>query len=259
MKRYGNGSAVAMAMQNFIELSRNPYPGRGIITGVSSDSAYLVQVYWIEGRSDNSRNRVFSIEGGRVFTEAADPAKVKDGSLIFYNAMDEYDGNYVVSNGDQTDDVMKMLRRSAGIRLHDALLGRFHEPDKPNFTPRITGLSRINPGKDMNELSILRKSDLADCERAYIVYNRTTAGFGFCVTTYDGDDDPLPSFEGGPYPLPILGSVNDVAETYWSILDKMNRVAIAVKFISISTGESKIRVINQNTKKVPPNPPTAQV
>ena len=131
------------AILNLSRLSSNPYPGRGIVIGTSEDGLHAVQIYWIMGRSENSRNRIFSIDGGRLFTEAADPAKVKDPSLIIYNAMNEYRGNFIVSNGNQTDTVFKGLRMDASVALRNILVDRQYEPDAPNFTPRITGVCQI--------------------------------------------------------------------------------------------------------------------
>jgi len=240
-----------MVLRNMKALMANPYPGRGLVVGTSQDSEHAVQIYWIMGRSENSRNRIFSFEGGRLFTEAADPSKVKDPSLIIYNAMDEYRGNYVVSNGDQTDTVVKKLEVDAYASLADALSGRVFEPDAPNFTPRITGLSTFHEGKFLTEISILRRSGVAsgsNCERFCFRYENLISGFGMCITTYTGDGCPLASFTGEPYVMPIQPSIDEVATTYWGMLNAENRVSLAVKFINAKTGKSQIRVINQYSK-----------
>jgi len=132
----------ATARLNLKGLSQNPYPGRGIVIGTSEDGLYAVQIYWIMGRSENSRNRVFCVSGGVLFTEGADPAKVKDPSLIIYNAMNEYCGVFIVSNGDQTDTAVIRLTSNASATLRDMLVHRQFEPDVPNFTPRITGVCK---------------------------------------------------------------------------------------------------------------------
>ena len=245
------------AILNLSRLSSNPYPGRGIVIGTSEDGLHAVQIYWIMGRSENSRNRIFSIEGGRLFTEAADPAKVKDHGLIIYNAMNEYNGIFIVSNGNQTDTVFKGLRMDASVALRNILVDRQYEPDAPNFTPRITGVCYIRDEYCATELSILRRSELVgdnytdDCQRSYHEYDEIVSGFGFCLHTYNGDGDPLPAFTGEPYPVPIRGNLTEVAEEYWAVLNPENRVALAVKFISLKTGESETKVINRFTKVVP--------
>jgi IMP cyclohydrolase len=236
-----------MALSNLVRLTRNPYPGRGIVIGRSQDDQNAVQIYWIMGRSENSRNRVFKHEGDRLFTEAADPSKVKDPSLIIYNAMDKHKSDFVVSNGDQTDTVIQAFKRSHRITFAGALRGRHHEPDQ-NFTPRISGLSTIYPGECFTELHIIRKSTEGETDHhACFGYERGDihAGYGYCLTTYMGDGNPLPSFVGPPYAMPIHGEIDDVAKTYWSALNEDNRVSLAVKFIDLISRTSKIVIINR--------------
>ncbi len=238
-------------------LAQNPYPGRGIVIGTSEDGLHAVQIYWIMGRSLNSRNRIFSVNGGCLFTEPADPTKVKDPSLIIYNAMTEYRGVFIVSNGDQTDTVFKRLQDNASSTLRTMLADEKYEPDDPNFTPRITGICYAAFGFCLTELSILRRSELVgnhdddDCQRSYHEYNQIIPGFGFCLHTYSGDGDPLPAFTGEPYVVPIKGNLTEVTEKYWSVLNPENRVALAVKFINLSTHKSKIKVINRFAKVAP--------
>lgn len=240
------------ATRNLVKLSQNFYPGRGIVIGTSKSGSHIVQINWIMGRSENSRNRVFLTEGGRVFTAPADPAKMKDPSLIIYNAMAEIDGYHVVSNGDQTDTVMSDAFSTCSPSLVHALTERAFEPDAPNFTPRITGLCiREKNGKYRAELSLLRRSELCadECERSYYEYSGIMPGFGFCVTTYDSDGDPLPAFSGSPFPVPINGNIDEVAHNFWSILNQFNRVAIAVKFICLFRPQAtQVVVINRFTQ-----------
>lgn len=226
-------------------LRANSYPGRGFVIGLSQDGTHLIQAYWIMGRGENSRNRVFVTDkAGRVSTEAADPSKVKDPSLIIYDAMLETGGDYVVSNGRQTNDVLNASLMAES--LENGLSGHIYEPDTPNFTPRITGLCSTIPRVPIVEIAILRKSLWGDsCERAFYSYSELGAGYGYCVTTYMGDGDPLPSFQGDPYLLPLKGSIDDVLELYWGTLNADNRVSLAVKFISLATGESEVRIINK--------------
>lgn len=237
----------SVAQGNLLQLSENPYPGRGIIVGLDETGKHLVQVYWIMGRSDNSRNRVFvSGENGLLATEAADPSKVKDPSLIIYNAMRaDACGNEpfaVVSNGEQTDQVTELIK---GELFSTALLGYTYEPDKPNFTPRITAVSYWFNRRPRAKMSILRKSPWSmECDRHFYEFGDLCAGYGHCLTTYSGDGDPLPSFEGEPILLPLAGSAERIASTYWEALNSENKVSLAVKFIS-SGGSSETVIYNK--------------
>lgn len=240
----------ATAMNNLAQLAKNTYPGRGLIIGQSPENRAIIQVYWIMGRSDNSRNRVFKHQGGRLYTEAANPAAMKDPSLIIYNAMDELpgQGEFVVSNGDQTDTVILALLDSPQTTLRDALINRVYEPDAPNFTPRLTGLCSISHNRCLTQISILWKPKQGDnTDRTHFIFRDIDLplGLGLCVTTYTGDGDPLPSFLGPPYLMPIDDSIDEMAETYWDALNEANRVALAVKSIDIATGRSEITYINR--------------
>lgn len=243
-----DSSALEIGKKNFFDLRNNPYPGRGIIVGLDDTGEYLVQVYWIMGRSANSRNRIFkSTEDGRLYTEPHDPFKAGDTSLIIYNAMRERPGFYVVSNGDQTDTVME--HRAGPFNLNEALWSRRYEPDSPNFTQRITAVSMIShhrPG-GLLLLSILRKSQFGDqCDRLLCEYEGTglARGYGFCITTYEKDGNPLPPFRGDPLLMPLNGDYRDILRTYWGALNEDNRVALAVKWIEIGNGRSDIYIHN---------------
>ena len=198
------------------------------------------------GRSANSRNRVFKQdeESGRLYTEAADPAKVKDPSLIIYNAMRERRPHYIVSNGSQTDVVVGELGGAPYIDV--ALARQPYEPDEPNFTQRITALSSLSKGVGYIQMSILRKSPFGrSCDRLTYYYKNPPARLGFCITTYSGDGNPLPPFTGEPLLMPLVGGIGEVAETYWGGLNEENRVALAVKFIELGSGYSNIYIINK--------------
>jgi IMP cyclohydrolase len=239
--------------QNNIEiLARNPYPGRGIIAGLDGTGKNLVQVYWIMGRSENSRNRVFSKEGGRLYTEAADPKKMKDPSLIIYNAMDEIGliqeapRNFVVSNGNQTDKFIGCA--GADVSLGSAMRQTTYEPDEPNYTQRITAVSSIYE-KPTIEMFIHRKSSFgARCDRIRYLYDGLAAMVGFYISTYSGDGDPLPSFRSDPWLMPLQGGMRDIGALYWSALNEENRVALAVKFIRVKDRHSSIHIINKYEK-----------
>lgn len=236
-----------LADANLLALSQNPYPGRGIVVGLDETGENLVHGYWLMGRSEKSRNRILSCEGGRLFTEFADPSKVKDGedtSLVIYNAMRVARDCAVVSNGHQTDDVAQKGMISLG--------GYIYEPDAPNFTPRITACSFWNraEGTWRTTMSILRKSPWigsSGCHRHLYGLNDMGRGFGHCITTYSGDGDPLPAFQGEPYLLSLEGDAPTMAAKLWEALNAENRVSLAVKFIPIS-GPSHITIINKYEK-----------
>ncbi len=234
-----------LAQENLLKLKENPYPGRGIIVGMDETGKYLVQVYWIMGRSENSRNRIFVLDDdnaiGTLKTAAADPAKVKDPSLIIYTAMAETLTRYAVSNGHQTTSAL------AKKGLQAAMESWQYEPDDPNFTPRITALVQPRAwNKQTAEISILKKSQFSNlCQRNLYVVPVSTPGLGYCITTYSGDGDPLPSFEGDPYLLPLPGDIYGVAQTIWDFLNEENRVSLAVKFINIETRETFIEIVNK--------------
>lgn len=241
------------AKHNLALLAENPYPGRGIIVGLDDTGKNMVQIYWIMGRSENSRNRIFEHDkDGRLLTVPADPTKVKDPSLIIYNAMLESVENFhsyrafVVSNGCQTNDIT--LNHSDAVSFYHTMDKFIYEPDAPNFTPRISAIS-YREETFITKMSILKRSSFGDgCDRAHYFFNQFEKGFGHCITTYDGDGDPLPSFSGVPYLLPLAGDIDQIAETMWDVLNEDNRISLAVKFIDVTNGESTIKVINKFNK-----------
>ena len=238
------------AGDNVARLRDNPYPGRGFVIGMTADGKHLAQVYWLMGRSENSRNRIFVHDGSIVFTESADPSKVVDPSLIIYNAMREGDGFFVVSNGAQTDAVHDEL--VAGGNFTDALMEWEYEPDAPNYTPRITAVCRLEP-MCIEMAALVRVEDQywhSGCNQVHTVIRRDVlyAGYGYCMHTYQGDGNPLPSFDGKPYLVPLGGSmIEGVALYFWDVLNRDNRIALAVKFINIRTGKSEVHIINGRT------------
>lgn len=243
-----------VADRNLFALIENDYPGRLIVVGTDDTGTNMIQLYAIMGRSPNSRNRILTSEGGRLFTEAADPSKAEDPSLIIYNAMNECSGpdgekKYTVSNGHQTDDINEAL--SCGRDLVDVMESWEYEPDAPNFTPRISGFcTQKDPQRPHQfELSILRKSPFESCERIFYGYEAIDPGFGYCIHTYARSGNPLPSFKGEPLLLRLSGDQVDLAQRYWDVLNKQNRVALAVKFIPLTPGiESSTYIINQYEK-----------
>jgi hypothetical protein len=234
-----------IAEKNFrAHLKDNPYPGRGLVLGRSGEDTWVI-IYWIMGRSTNSRNRRFVVEGGTLRTEPVDPALVKDPSLIIYEAMLDLPGTYLVSNGDQTRTMYETLGKGGAVE--EALSTREHEPDAPNFTPRINGMLRFRGLIVEAVLAILKANpiDPALTDRYYYYPAMPAAGFGLGLTTYSGDGDPLPAFTGDPLVLPCLGKGEAVLETYWEALNRSNRVSMAVKEITNQGGRSRILVANR--------------
>lgn len=241
----------SQAAENLLAFRKNTYPGRGIIIGLD-ENGNLIQVYILEGRSEQSRNRVLVVNDDySVETVAADPAKVKDPSLIIYTAMAQRTTKgsegvprlFVVSNGHQTMDAL-----SADV-FKNQMLNWEYEPDAPNFTPRITALSKrsyINLGTPFStSMSILKKSPISkECYRNFYKLDMKL-GLGHCITTYSCDGDPLPSFEGEPYLLPLIGDIDNIANTIWDSLNEENRVSLAVRFVGVHKNETIIKIINK--------------
>jgi IMP cyclohydrolase len=236
-----------LAERNGAALRENPYPGRGIAIGLTPNGENFVQVYWIMGRSQNSRNRVFVREGDTVRTAPFDESCVEDPSLIIYNAVRSFPRCHVVSNGDQTDTVFEAMH--AGRTFEEALFTRTFEPDAPNFTPRIAGVVNRNDPFHAYKLAILKAVDEDGecCTRQVFNYETPIPGIGHCVTTYREDGDPLPAFEGEPYVLELGDDVDEVAERYWEMLNEDNRVSLLAKFIDAETDTHRIRIINKHS------------
>ncbi len=225
-------------------LRGNPYPGRGLVVGRSAEDRWVI-VYWIMGRSANSRNRRFVADGGVLRTEPVDVSQVADASLIIYEAMLELPGIYLVSNGDQTRTMYEALQAGGG--MEDALATRECEPDAPNYTPRISGMLSFRGAAPALTLSILKASPLDPqySDRYFYRPAMPKIGVGVGLTTYSGDGAPLPSFAGEPLLLPCPASAEQTLETYWNALDAGNRVALAVKEISGGGTRSRVQVRNR--------------
>jgi len=198
------------------------------------------------GRSSNSRNRIFSHENGILRTEAADSSMVEDPSLIIYNAMRDLEGCIVVSNGKHTDTICKGLEK--GKSFYTALNSEKHEPDPPNYTPRISGIIQREEGS--MALSIISKSDFSveQSEHRFYRYADILSGYGYCLTTYMSDGNPLPSYKGGPLLLPLQGNAEQIADYYWYELNQDNRISLAVRELT-QTGEDRLKIINRDQVK----------
>ena len=216
-------------------LSTNSYPGRGIVLGRSADGKSAIAAYFIMGRSENSRNRVFTVTEDGIRTEAHDPSKMVDPSLIIYHPVRQVGDKLVVTNGDQTDTVRDFLveGKSFGQALHT----REFEPDGPNYTPRISGM--LNPDGSF-KMSILKSADgdPSCCHRFFYTYDHPLTGEGRFIHTYMTDGNPLPSFEGEPKRVVLdAASAEELAEQMWTALNPDNKVSLFVRYIDIASGE----------------------
>lgn len=230
------------------ELKENAYPGRGIVIGESRDGKTAVTAYFIMGRSSNSRNRVFVEDGNGIRTQAFDPAKLEDPSLIIYAPVRVLGNKTIVTNGDQTDTIYEGMDRQ--LTFEQSLRGREFEPDAPNYTPRISGIMHIENGSYNFAMSIL-KSDSGcpdSCLRYTYAYEKPLAGEGRFIHTYMHDGNPLPSFEGEPKLVDIPDDMEAFAAMLWESLNPDNKVSLFVRYIDIATGEKQTKIINKNMK-----------
>ncbi|MBO4485077.1 MAG: IMP cyclohydrolase [Lachnospiraceae bacterium] len=228
------------------ELKSNAYPGRGIVLGRSADGRYAVTAYFIMGRSVNSRNRIFVEDGNGIRTQAFDPSKLSDPSLIIYAPVRVLGNKTIVTNGDQTDTIYEMMDKQS--TFEQALRTREFEPDAPNYTPRISGIMHVENGTYNYALSILKSNngDPSSCNRFTFAYTNPKAGEGRFIHTYMGDGNPLPSFEGEPTQVDIVGDIDAFTDTVWNSLNEDNKVSLFVRFIDIETGAFESRIVNKN-------------
>lgn len=225
-------------------LDGNTYPGRGIITGKSKDGNSAVVAYFIMGRSENSRNRIFEIENNSLFTKPFDKSKVKDPSLIIYRATANNKNHYIITNGDQTDTIDTALNQNNTFK--DALDTRFYEPDKPNYTPRISSIINFNDNDFKYEMAILKKAkDSDDCIRIYKEYISQN-GIGHLIHTYDCDGSPIPSFSTDPKELEIENDIDSFSKRIWNSLDKENKISLFVRYIDLKTKNTTDKIFNKN-------------
>lgn len=228
------------------ELKNNSYPGRGIVIGRSKDGRYAVAAYFIMGRSENSRNRIFVEEGEGIRTQAFDSSKLSDPSLIIYVPVRVLGNKTIVTNGDQTDTIYELMDKQQ--TFEQALRTREFEPDAPNYTPRISGIMHVEKGSYNYAMSILKSNHRSpdSCNRYTFAYENPAKGEGHFIHTYQGDGNPLPSFEGEPKLVKIEGSPDEFAERIWVSLNEENKVSLFVRYIDLETGTYESRIINKN-------------
>lgn len=228
------------------ELKENSYPGRGIIIGKSKDGSKAVTAYFIMGRSENSRNRVFVQDGEGIRTQAFDPSKLSDPSLIIYAPVRVLGNKTIVTNGDQTDTIYELMDKQ--LTFEQALRTREFEPDAPNYTPRISGIMHVEDGKFNYAMSIL-KSDNGNpdsCNRYTFAYENCPAGEGHFIHTYMCDGNPLPSFSGEPKLIEIPDNMQEFTDMLWNSLNEDNKVSLFVRYIDIATGKYESTIVNKN-------------
>ena len=226
----------------------NSYVGRGIVIGKSEDGKKACAAYFIMGRSANSRNRVFVLRDGALFTEPYDASRVEDPSLIIYAAVRRYRNHLIVTNGDQTDTVYEGL--AAGRSFSEALRTRCFEPDAPNLTPRISGILNFCEGDFDYEMSILKSADASGsaCNRYTFSYE-ALAGVGHFLHTYVCDGDPIPTFQGEPERVRIPDDIDAFSDELWSSLDRDNRISLYVCYTDLENGHEDYRLINKNQNR----------
>ncbi len=227
-------------------LKSNAYPGRGIIIGKSADSKSAVTAYFIMGRSENSRNRVFVTDGDGIRTQAFDESKLEDPHLIIYAPVRVLGNKTIVTNGDQTDTVYNLMNQQ--MTFEQSLRTREFEDDAPNYTPRISGIMKVDRGDYNYAMSILKSDNgnPSSCLRFTFSYKNPIAGSGHFIHTYMGDGSPLPSFEGEPVPVDIPDDIDSFTNGLWESLNADNKVSLFVRYIDIESGKTETRIINKN-------------
>ncbi len=223
----------------------NSYVGRGIVVGKTEDGTKACAAYFIMGRSNNSRNRVFTLRDNALYTEPFDASKVEDPSLIIYAAVRQFENNLIVTNGDQTDTIYDGI--SAGKTFSAALESREFEPDFPNLTPRISAMLTFGEKDFTYQMSILKSADEkgSACNRYTFSYPALN-GLGHFIHTYVCDGNPIPTFQGEPERVVIPNDINAFTDSLWTALDEDNKISLYVKYIDLTTGEAEERLINKN-------------
>ena len=228
------------------ELSSTTYPGRGIVIGKTPDGKKAAIAYFIMGRSENSRNRIFVKDGEGIRTQAFDPSKLEDPSLIIYAPVRVLGNKTIVTNGDQTDTIYDLMDKQ--YTFEQALRTREFEPDAPNYTPRISGVLHFDNGSFNYAMSILKSNNgnPEACNRYTFAYENPVAGEAHFIHTYMGDGNPLPSFEGEPTLVDVPDNMDDFADLVWNNLNNDNKVSLFVRYINIEDGSYETKIINKN-------------
>ena len=228
-------------------LASNTYPGRGIIIGKTEDGKKAAVAYFIMGRSENSRNRVFKENNDSVVTEPFDFSKVEDPSLIIYSAIRKLENKLIVTNGDQTDTIYDFI--SKGGCFKQALKTREFEPDAPNFTPRISGMLTFGENEFKYQMSILKSADEkgSACNRYFYEYAPIN-GLGHFIHTYVCDGNPIPTFQGEPERVRIPNCIDEFTKTIWENLNEQNKISLYVRYVDLASGSVENRMINKNVK-----------
>ena len=223
----------------------NTYVGRGIVIGKTADGKKAATAYFIMGRSENSRNRVFVEKGDEVIIYPFDESKVEDPSLIIYSPIKVIDNKLIVTNGDQTDTIYDFIKD--GKCFAEALKTREFEPDAPNFTPRISGMITFGANDFTYKMSILKSADEkgSACNRYTFDYS-PIAGLGHFIHTYNHDGNPIPTFTGEPERVEIPDDIDEFTQKIWNNLNEDNKISIYVRYVDLETGTVENRMINKN-------------
>lgn len=226
-------------------VKENPYVGRGIVIGKTADGSKAAIAYFIMGRSENSRNRVFIENGEEVIIKPFDESKVEDPSLIIYSPIKKLENKLIVTNGDQTDTIFDFIQ--AGKTFEEGLETREFEPDAPNFTPRISGMLTFGKADFTYKMSILKSTDAkgSACSR-YSFSFPAVNGLGHFIHTYACDGNPLPTFQGEPERAEIPNQIDDLVQEIWGNLNEENKISLYVRYIDLKTGTIENRMINKN-------------
>ena len=237
---------IMKTLDIYKELQENTYPGRGIVIGKSEDGKSAVTAYFIMGRSENSRNRVFVEDGDGIRTQAFDPSKLTDPHLIIYAPVRVLGNKTIVTNGDQTDTIFNLMNQQ--MTFEQSLRTREFEDDAPNYTPRISGIIKNSDNNFNYAMSILKSADgdPSSCRRYTFTYSNPQNGVGHFIHTYMSDGNPLPSFEGEPKQVAIPNDIDEFTDNLWSSLNEDNKVSLFVRFIDLSSGKTETRIINKN-------------
>lgn len=237
---------IMKTLDIYKELQENTYPGRGIVIGKSEDGKSAVTAYFIMGRSENSRNRVFVEDGDGIRTQAFDPSKLTDPHLIIYAPVRVLGNKTIVTNGDQTDTIFDLMNQQ--MTFEQSLRTREFEDDAPNYTPRISGIIKNSDNNFNYAMSILKSADgdPSSCRRYTFTYSNPQNGVGHFIHTYMSDGNPLPSFEGEPKQVAIPNDIDEFTDTLWSSLNEDNKVSLFVRFIDLASGKTETRIINKN-------------